>query len=263
MQLSFLFENPFKKPTAPKPEGDAPESNAQRTIVLSNGPLAYQLRRARRRSIGFQIDDRGLIVSAPRWIALRDIELAIRDKERWIVSRLDQWQQWRAKRHLPNVQFCEGGQLPFLGRTLIMRLQPNLQNHRLEDDELHLALAADADESRIRDSVQVWLKAQAQRVLGERLDLLASKHGLHYSSWTLSSARSQWGACCADGRIRLNWRLIHFSEQIIDYVVAHELAHLKEMNHGPEFWAQVGRLMPGFETAREDLRKEDPGSLPL
>jgi predicted metal-dependent hydrolase len=260
VQLSFLFENPFRKPAAPE---TGPSDTNGRTITLSNGPLSYQLRRTKRRSIGFQIDDRGLVVSAPRWVSLRDIETAIQEKERWIITRLDQWQRWRSRQQLPNVRFADGGQLPFLGQTITLRLTPDGRGHALVEQELHLALPADADEARVRDTVQVWLKSQAQQILGQRLDLLASRHGLTYSAWSLSSARSRWGSCGADGKIRLNWRLIHFSESLIDYVVAHELAHLKELNHGPEFWAQVGRLMPGFEIARDHMRREDPTALPF
>ena len=129
--------------------------------------------------------------------------------------------------------------------------------------ELCLALPQQASETQIRDAVQAWLKDQATRVLGERLSELSGRNGVAFTSWALSSARSQWGSCGADGRIRLNWRLIHFALPVIDYVVAHELAHLKELNHGPEFWAQVGRLLPGFETARDHIRNEDLASLPL
>jgi len=263
-QLSLNFD-------APTPPAAAAPTNSrggnERRIALSGELFDYQLRRARRRTIGFQIDDRGLIVSAPRWVSLRDIEAALLEKERWIRSRLEQWQQWRAKRRLPQVHFADGGSLPFLGKPLTLRLRADLRASVLassdEGDELRLALPADAAEAQVRDAVQTWLKEQAQRVLGERLTDLSARHGIHFASWKLSSARSQWGSCGADGRIRLNWRLIHFSLPVIDYVVAHELAHRKELNHGPQFWEQVARLLPGFEAARDHIRNEDLSSLPL
>jgi hypothetical protein len=263
-QLSLAFD--AQSPTPELPRVGAPRG-PERCIVLAGDSLAYQLRRARRRTIGFQIDDRGLTVSAPRWVSLRDIESAIEEKERWIRSRLEQWQQWRAKRRLPKVHFADGGKLPFLGTEITLRLRADLRANELAHaaggEELRLALSADADEARVRDTVQSWLKEQAQRVLDERLLELSTRNGVKYASWALSSARSQWGSCAADGRIRLNWRLIHFSIPVIDYVVAHELAHLKELNHGPEFWRQVARLLPGFEAARDHIRNEDLSSLPL
>ena len=259
-QLSLDFDAPVAA-APPLPAGKG------RRIALSGELHEYQLRRARRRTIGFQIDDRGLTVSAPRWVSLRDIEAAILEKERWIRSRLEQWRQWRAKRRLPLVHFADGGQLPYLGTVITLRLGADLRASELgpgpAGDELRLALPPEAAEAQIRDAVQTWLKEQARRVIGERLAQLSARNGVSYAAWALSSARSQWGSCGADGRIRLNWRLIHFALPVIDYVVAHELAHVKELNHGPEFWAQVGRLLPGFEAARDHIRNEDLASLPL
>ncbi len=266
--------DPPDPPSAVRPSADG--LPPERRILLSGEPYAYRLRRARRRTIGFQIDDRGLTVSAPRWVSLRDIETAIVEKERWIRTRLDQWRQWRARRKLPQVRFCDGGTLPYLGAQITLRLRGDLRASELvrgagDDplpglampDELRLALPPQAAEAQIRDAVQTWLKAEAQRVLGSRLRELAMRNGVTYTSWALSSARSRWGSCCADGRIRLNWRLIHFPLSMIDYVVAHELAHRKELNHGPEFWRQVGRLLPGFEAARDRIRNEDLSALPF
>jgi len=267
VQLSLGFDAPTSPPVAPSSLASAAASGPDRHVVLSGEICSYTLRRARRRTIGFQIDDRGLTISAPRWVSLRDIEIAILEKERWIRTRLEQWRQWRAKRQLPQVSFSEGGKLPFLGATITLRLRADLRASELaagpHGDELRLALPADAAEVQVRDAVQAWLKEQATRVLGERLDALSTRNGVRYSSWALSSARSQWGSCAADGRIRLNWRLVHFALPVIDYVIAHELAHVKELNHSPQFWAQVARLLPGFEAAREHIRNEDLASLPL
>ncbi len=266
-QLSLGFDAlPAAVAPVTAPAADSAAAPGRR-ILLSGDPCHYQLRRARRRTIGFQIDDRGLTVSAPRWVSLREIEASIVEKERWIRTRLEQWRQWRAKRQLPQVVFADGGSLPFLGTPITLRLRADLRASELAGgsagEELRLALPADAVESQVRDAVQAWLKEQALRVLGERLQALSARNGVQYSSWALSSARSQWGSCGADGRIRLNWRLVHFSLPVIDYVVAHELAHIKELNHGPQFWAQVARLLPGFEAARDHIRNEDLASLPL
>jgi predicted metal-dependent hydrolase len=78
----------------------------------------------------------------------------------------------------------------------------------------------------------------------------------------LSSAITQWGSCTVGGKIRLNWRLIHFALPMIDYVIAHELSHLREMNHGPRFWATVQSIFPEFEAAKKVLRDSGPETLP-
>jgi predicted metal-dependent hydrolase len=252
----------------PDPHPVLPPDPLARTIALASGPCQYRLRRSRRRSIGFQIDDRGLTVSAPRWVSLREIEAALVEKERWIRSRLEQWRDWRAKRHLPKVEFADGGRIPYLGGEVVLRMRPDLRESEFAAvpgalSELRLALPTGTDVTRVRDAVQAWLKAEARRVLQERLDVLGARSAAPCRSWALSSARSQWGSCTAQGRIRLNWRLVHFAPGMIDYVVAHELAHLKELNHGPRFWEQVARLLPGFETARDQIRGQDIASLPI
>src|SRR5882757_3617501 len=82
-------------------------------------------------------------------------------------------------------------------------------------------------------------------------------------NWAWSSGPTRWGSCSSDGKIRLNWRLIHFPVHVIDYVVAHELAHLREMNHSARFWATVESIFPDFREARHTLKHHPPELLPL
>jgi len=255
---------------------DAPASSlpaAVRRVMLAGQPCLFRLRRGRRRTIGFQIDDHGLTVSAPRWASVRAIEAAIVEKERWIRSKLEQWQSWRLRRAAPIERFADGAALPFLGRPLTIRLsgasagsgRPDRPVYaaRGTSQELLLPLPPDASDSQVRLAVQGWMKDEALRILGARLDELARRGGVQPLSWKLSSARTQWGSCNEDGRIRLNWRLLFYPIDVIDYVVAHELAHLAELNHGPRFWDEVARLMPRFESARARIKDEELALLPL
>jgi predicted metal-dependent hydrolase len=234
-----------------------------RRAVVGNEVIGYRLRRARRRTIGFQIDDHGLTISAPRWVTLREIEDAIAEKQRWIRNKQREWREWRAQRRLPEVVFADGGVVPYLGRSVTLRVHADAGATRLgESAELLLALPCGAGAEQVRDALQAWLQAEARRVFGERIANFADRIDRRFAGWKLSSARSQWGSCTHDGRIRLNWRLIHFSLPVIDYVIAHELAHLRELNHGPRFWASVAQLLPGFEAARDEIRGFDIGALP-
>jgi predicted metal-dependent hydrolase len=90
----------------------------------------------------------------------------------------------------------------------------------------------------------------------------APQVGVHFRDFALSSATTRWGSCSSTGTIRLNWRLIHFSLDVIDYVVVHELAHLREMNHSPRFWAVVEAVMPDYRHARATLKRPAPGAIP-
>ena len=262
-QLSLAFDAP-PAPLATLPE-PAPGAPGVRVAALAQGPLRYRLRRARRRTIGFTIDEQGLAVAAPRWVSLREIEAAVQEKEGWIRRKLADWHEWRSRRRLPELRFADGGRLPYLGRSVVLRLAGASVTRLVAaaEEELHLALPAQADEARVRDAVQSWLQSEARRVFAERIELILPRVEAPLTAWALSSARSRWGSCSADGRVRLNWRLVHFQVELIDYVIAHELAHLKEMNHGPRFWRAVAQILPGFEAARAEMRRADLSALPL
>jgi hypothetical protein len=263
LSLAFDFE-PQPALLPPTQIEPTPHVSARlRRVTLAGEPHTFRLRRARRRTIGFQIDDEGLTVSAPRWVTLREIEAAIVEKERWIRTKLAEWREWRARRQPHEVRFVDGGALPYLGGQLTLRLRAEVDATRVIADprELHVALPADAAEAQVKDAVQAWLQGEAKRVFADRLAVLGERIDVRCSSWTISSARSQWGSCTEDGRIRLNWRLIHFALPVIDYVIAHELAHLKELNHSPRFWNTVAQLLPGFEAARDEIKAVDLGAL--
>jgi hypothetical protein len=127
---------------------------------------------------------------------------------------------------------------------------------RPDTRELMLPLAAGATTTQIRDLAQAWLQARAREHFLPRCQHFATALGVQMTSLRLSSAQTRWGSASVDGSIRLNWRLVHFAPSIIDYVVAHELAHLREMNHSARFWDVVRSVLPDFERSRDQLREE-------
>lgn len=273
-QLALQFELPFLSSTDSSDES-APPIHRGRLIHLGNQVLDYALKRSRRKSIGFVIDEHGLSVSAPRWVTLAQIEDAIREKQRWILAKIAEFRAHRQA--IPRVRWESGGTLPYLGEDIVLRVVTRVVTQAVTDkharpDEavsydavarlLHIALPPGAETQQIKDRAQAWLQTQARRIFAERLDLYAERLGVRYSAFRLSSAATRWGSCSAEGKILLNWRLVHFPLSSIDYVVAHELAHLREMNHGPRFWQTVADLLPGFESARDHLRNPPPELLP-
>jgi predicted metal-dependent hydrolase len=238
----------------------------KRRLIVNEIALDYVLVRAKRRTIGFLIDDDGLHIRAPKWVPVAEIESAIREKQRWIFAKLNERRERSARRLQPQMHWRDGGTLPFLGADITLRIA----NHRsagiafdAELRELTVCLPVDAVEQQLKDRVQGWLQQEAKRIFAERLPVYAEKLGVQYRSFALSSAATQWGSCTAEGKIRLNWRLIHFAPQLIDYVIAHELAHLREMNHSPRFWATVQSVFPEFQSARKALRDHAPETLPI
>lgn len=285
-QLELLLAPPAAATPAPT-EVAAPETSGSTTVVTpcpatlppgarwrevttEQQTVGFVLLRSRRRSIGFVITDDGLRVTAPSWVTLAQIDDAVREKSRWILSKLRDWQHRKAQLAMSQTRWQSGGELPYLGKRIVLNLSAEHRQTSFsgdvdapnDGDALCLALPADTDGARVRDAAQAWLQQRAGTLFGARLAHFLQVSGLKIRRWRLSSAATRWGSCTSDGNIMLNWRLIHFAPAIIDYVIAHELAHLREMNHSQDFWAEVGQILPGFEEAKSVLRRHDPASLP-
>jgi predicted metal-dependent hydrolase len=255
--------------TAPLPEitiAPPPVAPGWRRLYVDEHMLDYVLQRSKRRSIGFLINDDGLRVTAPKWATISEIEKVIQEKKRWIFNKLHERRERSARRLQPPMQWRDGATLPYLGQDITLRVRAAQNAGILYDAqmlELVICLPEGAGEQQLKDRVQGWLQTQAKRLFGERLPIYAEKLNATYQSFALSSATTQWGSCTADGKIRLNWRLMHFALPMIDYVIAHELSHLREMNHGPKFWATVQSIFPEFESAKKALRDSAPETLPI
>ncbi|MGM9514906.1 M48 family metallopeptidase [Roseateles sp. DB2] len=251
----------------------APPATPARSVQLGTAQVAYELRRARRRSIGFTISEAGLRVSAPKWVPVGEIERALQHKAGWILRKLQEQQERSERLAAAQIRWADGCVVPYLGQDLIIVLDPSAQRlplkARLDSGQtdpqsslasvprqtLYLGLHQQAAPEQIRDAVLSWLQAQARSLFTQRCAHFAAQMGVRISRLRLSSAQTRWGSASIDGSVRLNWRLIHFEPATIDYVVVHELAHLHEMNHSPRFWAVVGAVLPDYESARLQLRR--------
>ncbi|NDY91191.1 M48 family metallopeptidase [Ideonella livida] len=259
---------PGARPTLPKRPMPVAATAAglvhpQATHRLQLGPLllGYQLKRAARRSIGFVVRPEGLSVTAPRWVRQADIEDALRHKADWVLRKLQEQQERLRRQGQARVAWGEGAELPYLGAPLRLRLDAGLHGVRWlpallagQAPQLCLGLPADTPAKRLREVVQAWLQQQALALFHQRCAQFAPQLGVQPRRVRLSAARTRWGSASADGNIRLNWRLIHLPLDVIDYVVVHELAHLREMNHSPAFWALVQAVLPDMQARRAALR---------
>lgn len=274
LQLDFfndLFGNKDvfiekRPPTPQSPEHGSSVGSRKRQILIQDQVLEYELRRSKRRSIGFLIADEGLRITAPRWVTLADIEQAIVEKQQWIISKLREKRELAKRRIRATMRWEDGAHLPYLGSHLTLRIAHQGRTavtHDAEQGILQISLPPDFDEQQLKDRVQSWLQQEAKRIFNQRLPIFAQRLGVTYHSMSLSSAGTRWGSCTSQGKIRLNWRLIHFSPAIIDYVVAHELSHLREMNHSADFWATVESIYPEYEHAKQQLRQHASADLPV
>jgi predicted metal-dependent hydrolase len=214
-----------------------------RTLALPGGAeIAIALRRsARARHILIRIDDSNGDVELvlPRRATLRD-GLAFADaKARWIESRLDALP--------PAVPFRAGTVLPLLGEPLALRKPMNGARRTRRIDG---ALMVAGDEAEFARRVRRWLIGEARRQIGERAEDLARRVERPIKRLAIRDPATRWGSCSAAGGLSFSWRLILAPPAVLDYVVAHEIAHLRELNHSPRFWSLVDGLVGEHDAER-------------
>jgi predicted metal-dependent hydrolase len=285
LQLDFFSELIFADKLSPEITPEAPQQtpattldgvapsfthpNSNRKIQLPDASLEYVLLRSKRRTIGFQITEEGLRVTAPRWVTVANIDDAIQEKQQWIINNLNERRKRTARRLETAMRWEDGARFLFLGQLLNLRIVRGefttriSTNYQEEPRELSIHLHREASEQQLKDTVKAWLQNEAKSVFSARLPVYAEMLDVTYKSMSLSNATTRWGSCTSQGKIHLNWRLIHFAPELIDYVIAHELAHLHEMNHSPRFWARVASVFPDYAQARLRLKRHASAELPV
>ncbi len=223
-----------------------------RRVTLAEQVVDYRLIRARRRTIGMEVDLEGLTVRAPRWVTLSEIEAALVERAQWIVKALAEW-RGRRRDVMPR-EWKSGAPILFRGSELALEVYP-ARKQRIGADLFHLTVLHPHahEEAVIAAAVGKWLQEQAWSFVTPHVEVYAGRLTAPPPTVRLSNARSEWGSCNARGVIRLNWRLVQLPPALAEYVVAHEVAHLVELNHSARFWALVETLMPGHAERRRAL----------
>jgi predicted metal-dependent hydrolase len=266
---------PSSAPLSPEPlllaSGDVFSRHAQASqqIRLVGHLVDYELLRSRRRTMTFSVSPAGLSVRAPFGMSQPSIEAAVQEKGRWIVRKLSGMQQREERMAALKMDWQAGAQLAYLGGTLQVRVDPQAAKHMLASSEnvegveeaqnrrvLTLALPAASSDKKISDATKKWIAQQATQHYTSRMNHYAVLLGVKWRTLALTNANTRWGSAKADGSIRLHWRLMQFSPEVIDYVVAHELSHLRELNHSPRFWATVASVLPDYEARQKQLKAQ-------
>lgn len=237
---------------------------ANRQILLQHHWVAYAFRRARRRSIGFVVGDQGLSVAAPRWVPISEIEQAIREKSDWILRKLQEQRDRNRRLQASRLVWADGVEFAYLGLPVRLVLDSAVSAAVWEPlppgtsgcSTLRLGLPPGVGTEQIREMAQGWLQRQARQLFEQRCAHFSAVLGVRVRRLSLSSALTRWGSAGADGTIRLNWRLVHFGLPVIDYVVVHELAHLRVMDHSPRFWEVVESVVPDYRQRRQALQDD-------
>ncbi len=206
-------------------------------VALRHSPRAHRL--------ALRIDPqiRQAVLVVPPGVPPRRAHDFILQNQGWISQRLA-----RLPESLP---FQDGGRVPFLGRECLICHTPTARRGVwLEAETLYVSGSAEHLPRRVGD----WLKTQARREIVARASPLADRIGKPIRRITIRDTKSRWGSCSSRGDLSFSWRLILAPEPVLDYVVAHEVAHLREAHHGPSFWALVKALRPSFDSARQWLK---------
>ncbi|MCL2309707.1 MAG: M48 family metallopeptidase [Proteobacteria bacterium] len=230
-----------------------------RTVTLQNTQLSYQLIRASRRSVSIRVEADTVVVRAPRWLTVHDVETALHERAAWIARTMAWW-----RRHArPLVSPAWQTEAEVLYRGVMLPLSVQLERKRghkggckseVQCDLLGIQITApSAEPVSIERSVRQWWWREAENVLMSRTAMMAARAGRTPAGIRLSRARGQWGSCNARGEILLNWRLILLPPELADDVIAHEVAHLCELNHSARFWETLEAFHPGTRQRRRAL----------
>jgi predicted metal-dependent hydrolase len=242
-----------RRPARLRPDADdRVRDGTTRQVVLCGEPVAYELIRAERQSIAMEVHLEGLTVRAPRWVTIREIEVALKERAEWVVKTLVEWRA-RRREAMPRA-WRTGAPILYRGRELALELF-SARRAEVAADMFHLTVRHPAahDEREVALAVSSWLKDEAWNLVVTRVRHYARRTSRSPLSVRLSDARSEWGSCNAKGEIRLNWRLVQLPPALAEYVVAHEVAHLDQLNHSARFWSLVEALLPGHALLRREL----------
>jgi predicted metal-dependent hydrolase len=198
----------------------------------------------------------GLTVVIPSSYNINDISALLRKKERWILDKLTKY-----VKGYPITEEKEpksGNFIPYLGRRLkvVTRHNPDTAvSVRMEKNRLLVDL--NRQNGRLNLVLEWWYRQQAEELIKKRVDERCSRLGVTYGRLIVRGAKTRWGSCSQKGNLNFNWKLMMTPEPVIDYVIIHELAHLKEMNHSKNFWKLVAEHCPQWRKHRKWLKEHE------
>jgi predicted metal-dependent hydrolase len=219
--------------------------------------IPYAIRRSdRARRARIVVDAQGVEVVVPRRMPLREVEPFVAEKEAWIERTLQRYQ--RAAAAGPRVDLRDGGSVPYLGRELTLRVivEPGrVRAHVAPRGERLVVKVPNPRAETVRDALERWYRKRARAEIAPRLDAATARAGTAYSRLTIRGQRTRWASCSDGGSMSFNWRLLLASQEVLDYVVEHEVAHLEVMGHSRRFWSLVARRCPDYRDHERWLRR--------
>ncbi|MDX1750142.1 MAG: SprT family zinc-dependent metalloprotease [Methylophaga sp.] len=223
------------------------------TIKINDHSVAV-VRSARRKTIAIKIQDGNVTVHLPKLMPLWLAKQFVMRKQQWIEDKLKNFQQRPPKR-----QFIEGELQPFMGEQYPLHIIQEPQRQRLyvrlDQQKLVIMAPPNVTALQVRQALTRWYRRQAESLLSERVKQLAEQTGLRPNQVQIKSYKARWGSCTMRGDIQLNWQLVQATQSINDYVIIHELCHLRQHNHSKAFWDLVEQFDPNFREHRRWLKQ--------
>jgi len=234
-----------------------PVTVGQYSLDLNGNSISYILKRSSRsRYLRLEIrPGAGLLVTAPKNMDMAVIEGFIEKKHNWIVTKLNKYN--RAVRSATE-PMEDGITTSYLGNRVTVVIQHKEDKPamvRLEKDRLLVNLNHSGEEPAVM--IDNWYRFQMNVMLKEKLEFWSNRMQLKYSGFSIRGQRTRWGSCSRKGNLSFNWKLIKTPEEVMDYVIIHELAHIREMNHSARFWKLVAQYCPEYKLYRRWLRNHD------
>jgi predicted metal-dependent hydrolase len=234
-----------------------PASIEKRTAVINHQAITYTLRRSfRARRVRLEIGRlTGLIVIVPRSYNIGRLHGLLKSKERWISKNLTRFQTQLPP--APRKLKC-GDTVPYLGRDLKLVQQEDYHIDSMVLEGSRLAISPDLFHNGLLEpALEQWYRTEAARLITERADRWSLQIGIGYRRIGIRGQKTRWGSCSRKKNLSFNWKLIMAPETVVEYVVIHELLHLKEMNHSKKFWELVARYCPGWMEHKKWLKQHE------
>lgn len=218
-----------------------------KSITLKDEIINYSVIYKNKKNISVKINgNKEICVYAPIGISYDYIEELLKSKENWIIKNI---------KKVDTNNLNDGTYIIYRGRNFLKIVEESIIEEIVKKDDLIIIRSRSTDILYVNDLISRWYLENANNVILNRVNTLSSKYNLLPSKVLIRNQKSRWGSCNSRREIRLNWRLVLMPDDVMDYIIIHELCHLKHLNHSNSFWSLVHKLDPDFQVSKEWLKE--------
>ncbi len=218
----------------------------------------YTIVRSKRKTFAISIGtEKGIVVKIPLYFPAEDIEKLVIEKAEWIAEKYEQMEEQEQKK--PVHHFESGETFYFRGTSLILNLIINPDRKRImvkKQAGTLLVVSPNAEKTVIRAAIEKWYRERAREVITDKVIYYQRFVGKNVGEIRIKEQKSRWGSCSSQANLNFNWKIVMAPDEIIDYLVVHELCHLLHMNHSKQFWNSVGNIIPDYKEREKWLKEK-------